>query len=446
MATFEDTVTVETRRLGVLSGPSRAQRFLQTRGLDGKLPTTADGVETAMVLVLVGLWVINITQLAIASHASVERSTDPTFSWILEIAVVARIMCWFVVVVFTRTVAVTWAILVDVAFGVGILVVQTRGIPPSAYNSWGAWAYAITLPCAFWAGIGLARMWQSALAGSVCATAYLIALLPGATASGDATTPVTNSAAYLAFAVLGHAGATYLRRLAADADVARLEAARTAQQLERDRHRRLLHDQATVLQLLSRGEADPDLELALRRQAAVGAAEIRVFMTGRRKDRPGARDLASVVRCAAAPFTDLPLTLNVELGDQVNLDPAVSTALARAVATVLHNVRVHADAQSVVVHADSVGQQWEVTVRDDGRGFDPRVTVLGYGLSEQVQATMIELGCRVRIESAVGEGTTVTMAGSVQISPCLPDLPARPREVVPSLQGSDPVGSRRTSG
>lgn len=185
MATFEDTVTVETRRLGVLSGPSRAQRFLQTRGLDGKLPTTADGVETAMVLVLVGLWVINITQLAIASHASVERSTDPTFSWILEIAVVARIMCWFVVVVFTRTVAVTWAILVDVAFGVGILVVQTRGIPPSAYNSWGAWAYAITLPCAFWAGIGLARMWQSALAGSVCATAYLIALLPGATASGD---------------------------------------------------------------------------------------------------------------------------------------------------------------------------------------------------------------------------------------------------------------------
>ena len=188
-----------------------------------------------------------------------------------------------------------------------------------------------------------------------------------------------------------------------------MEAARNAGQLERDRHRVLLHDQATVLQLLSRGEHDPDLDLALRRQAAVGAAEIRVFMTGRRKDRPGARDLAAVVRGAAAPFTDLPLTLNLELGDEVIMDPSVATALARAVATVLHNVRVHADAQSVVVHADSVDQEWEVVVRDDGVGFDPELTALGFGLSEQVRRAMFELGCRVRIESAVGEGTTVTL-------------------------------------
>lgn len=446
MATLEDSVTVYTRRLGVSLGLAHARRFLRARGLDGRLPTTADGVETAMVLVLSGLWMINITQLAIASHTAIERSSDPTFSWILQIAVVVRIMCWFVVVLLKRTVAVTWAILGDVAFGVVILSLQTRSIPPSAYNSWEAWAYAITLPCAFWAGIGLARMWQSILAGSVCGTAYLMAVLPGALASGDPVTPVTNSAAYLAFAVLGHAGASYLRRLAADADVARLEAARNAGQLERDRHRVLLHDQATVLQLLSRGEHDPDLDLALRRQAAVGAAEIRVFMTGRRKDRPGARDLAAVVRGAAAPFTDLPLTLNLELGDEVIMDPSVATALARAVATVLHNVRVHADAQSVVVHADSVDQEWEVVVRDDGVGFDPELTALGFGLSEQVRRAMFELGCRVRIESAVGEGTTVTLGGDVHVSPRSPDLPARPREVVPGLRGSDPVGSRRTFG
>lgn len=61
-------------------GLAHARRFLRARGLDGRLPTTADGVETAMVLVLSGLWMINITQLAIASHAAIERSSDPTFS------------------------------------------------------------------------------------------------------------------------------------------------------------------------------------------------------------------------------------------------------------------------------------------------------------------------------------------------------------------------------
>lgn len=48
---------------------------------------------------------------------------------ILQIAVVVRIMCWFVVVLLKRTVAVTWAILGDVAFGVVILSLQTRSIP-----------------------------------------------------------------------------------------------------------------------------------------------------------------------------------------------------------------------------------------------------------------------------------------------------------------------------
>ncbi len=399
-----------------------------------------------MVLVLAGLWVINICQLSLASHTSIERSTNPTLSGILQLVVVMRIAVWFFVVVRARTVAVLRAVVGDVVFGVGILLLQTSVVAPRWYNSWDAWAYPITLATAFWSGIGLHRMWHSVVAGAVCGMAYLIAMMPGAATTGDTVTPVTNSAAYLAFAVLGHAGARYLRRLAKDADLARLDAARTARELERDRHRRLLHDQATVLQLLSRGAQDPDLESALRRQAAVGAAEIRHFMSGRRRDRVGSFDLSSVVGSAAAPFTDLPLTLNVELAEGVALERSVSSALSRAVATILHNVRVHADAQSVVVHADSISDEWEVVVRDDGVGFDQDAVALGFGLSEQVIAAMQEHGCRVRIESAVGEGTTVTLGGPVPVSPRSPGLLTPHPAGVPGRPANDPGDSRRTSG
>jgi len=409
------------------------------------LPTTVDGVETAMVLVLVGLWLLNIFQLAMASSTAIGRSLNPPLGAGLELLVVLRIAIWVFVVARAKTVAVVWAIVIDVVFGATILIVQSSLVAPALYHSWDAWAYAMTVPCAFWAGIGLPRMWHSMIAGLVCTAAYLIAILPGGSAVGDPVTPLTNSAAYLAFAVLGHAGARYLRRLAKDADLARLESAATARQLEADRHRRLLHDQATVLQLLSRGEHDPDLDSALRRQAAVGAAEIRVFMSGRQKEGPGARDLASVVRAAAEPFSDLPLTLNVELGDEVSLDPSVSGALSRAVATVLHNVRIHARAQSVVLHADSFDDQWEVVVRDDGVGFDPDATPLGFGLAEQVLSSLTERGCRVRIDSARGEGTTVTLGGLVPLSPHSPDRPAQLPASVPDLPGSGLGGSRRTS-
>lgn len=430
-----------------VAGPvERARRLLRMWSSGEGLPTTAEGVETAMVLVLSGLWAINVFQLSLASHTSIERSTNPTLSGMLQLAVVIRIAAWLCVVVRARTVAVPVAVCADLLFGVGLLLLQTSVVAPRWYNSWDTWAHPITLTTAFWSGIGLRRMWHSAFAGTICAIGYLIAMMPGASATGDTVTPLTNSAAYLAFAILGHAGARYLRRLAQDADLARLDAARTGRELERDRHRRLLHDQATVLQLLSRGEQDPDLVSALRRQAAVGAAEIRHFMSGRRKDRVGGSDLAAVVGAAAAPFTDLPLTLNVELAEGVVLHPSVSTALSRAAATILHNVRVHANAQSVVVHADSISDEWEVVVRDDGVGFDRDSVTLGFGLSEQVLAAMEEHGCRVRIESSCGEGTTVTLGGPVPVNPRWPDLPTPHPAGVPGQRASGSGDSRRTYG
>lgn len=49
-----------------------------------------------------------------------------------------------------------------------------------------------------------------------------------------------------------------------------------------------------------------------------------------------------------------------------------------------------------------------VSVRDDGRGFDPVAPVDGYGLAG-LRARAAEVGGTAQVRSAPGDGTTVTV-------------------------------------
>lgn len=99
-------------------------------------------------------------------------------------------------------------------------------------------------------------------------------------------------------------------------------------------------------------------------------------------------------------------------GPPVIVPADVATALVHTARGVLANVREHAGATRVALtltyHLDEV----VLDVRDDGRGFDPaRVRVTGTrgrglaGLRDRAEA----LGGRADIESAPGEGTTVSV-------------------------------------
>jgi len=87
--------------------------------------------------------------------------------------------------------------------------------------------------------------------------------------------------------------------------------------------------------------------------------------------------------------------------------------LVEALATLLHNVRRYALAQEVVVHVERDEVSWELVVRDDGVGFDPAQTSLGYGLRRQVLAVAVvgEVGGQVSISSEVGVCTAVRLWG-----------------------------------
>jgi signal transduction histidine kinase len=80
--------------------------------------------------------------------------------------------------------------------------------------------------------------------------------------------------------------------------------------------------------------------------------------------------------------------------------------LTRLVQEALTNVRRHAEADHVRVELGTGGGLAYVEVSDDGRGFDPDRVRTGIGRQSMDQRAR-ELGGKLAVESAPGEGTRV---------------------------------------
>ena len=124
----------------------------------------------------------------------------------------------------------------------------------------------------------------------------------------------------------------------------------------------------------------------------------------------GEATLAATVRRAALQFTDLPMTISTDLADEVPLSAETAAPLGQAIVTLLHNVRRHAAATSVVVHAaGDVDDGWEVSVHDNGCGFDPATTPAGFGLGTQVHRALAPHHIEAHLSAAAGDGTLVIL-------------------------------------
>lgn len=176
------------------------------------------------------------------------------------------------------------------------------------------------------------------------------------------------------------------------------------------RQRLLLHDHASLLSMLGR-DLPPELLDVARRQARAAASDVRRFVTSGIAIPPSSTSLRGIVEAVAADFGDLPIEAVTHLARPTPLPADLAEALARALRTVLHNVRNHAEAQHVTIHAEESAERWEVSVRDDGRGFDIHATPWGFGLREQVIAALARVGGRAEIWSLPGEGTSVVFTG-----------------------------------
>jgi signal transduction histidine kinase len=128
--------------------------------------------------------------------------------------------------------------------------------------------------------------------------------------------------------------------------------------------------------------------------------------------RPAALDelgADAAIRALADKVSGLGLEVDVRLdlrhGDE-RLDADVETAAYRIVQESLTNARKHGEATHAVVEVVDDGSQVHISVRDDGRGFDPRQRSAGFGLLGMRERTELLAGT-LDVDSARGAGTTV---------------------------------------
>ncbi|MEI2819751.1 MAG: ATP-binding protein [Marmoricola sp.] len=218
---------------------------------------------------------------------------------------------------------------------------------------------------------------------------------------------------YPGFAIVITAFLSYVRKVAATADRNTELAAHAMKVAEIERFRLTVHDATGILQLLSSTSTPSSQRPALMRQGTREARRLRAYLAeDYSAPLPSPQSLGEVIQNATEGFNDLPLCLCVELGSTVVLAPRVALGVGRALTTVLHNARRHAEAKTVFVHADCLDGRWELSVRDDGIGFDPSTASFGFGLGTQVIEALQRLEIDVTIDSAPGEGTAVVMVGS----------------------------------
>jgi signal transduction histidine kinase len=172
---------------------------------------------------------------------------------------------------------------------------------------------------------------------------------------------------------------------------------------------RTLHD--GVLQTLAVIERRAD-DPALARLAREQERELREFLFGATSANGSRHDLGPRLRRAAARYEDnFGGRVDVVLApDLPALDPERADALSGAVGEALANAGKHGAATRVTVYAEPAEAGGVLcSVHDDGRGYDPRTTAEGVGLSQSIRARMAEMGGRVEIESRVGAGTEVRL-------------------------------------
>ena len=108
----------------------------------------------------------------------------------------------------------------------------------------------------------------------------------------------------------------------------------------------------------------------------------------------------------------LPIEFKVE-GER-KLPPAVETELYHLALEALNNIARHAQAQRATVHLEMDEKRCHLTIQDDGIGFDPEAASQsgGQGL-HNMHDRVAQIGGRLHLETAPGQGTTVKIEVSV---------------------------------
>ena len=122
------------------------------------------------------------------------------------------------------------------------------------------------------------------------------------------------------------------------------------------------------------------------------------------------RALATLLDRTAATYG---LKMQRDIEEGLCLDSLLENSLYRLVQEALNNVCRHAAASRVEVSLRRRRGSLLLRVSDDGRGFDPAASPGGMGLIFMRERAEL-LGGSFRLESAPGQGTTLTLEVPLQ--------------------------------
>ena len=185
---------------------------------------------------------------------------------------------------------------------------------------------------------------------------------------------------------------------------AEISAARAREEVARTLHDGVLQTLAVV----ERRATDP----ALSRLAREQERELRDWLFGSAAHAEVVVDVATALRAAAVRYEDaFGGRAQVLVADDLPpLTPAAVAALTGAAGEALVNAGKHGRASKVQVYVEpDVDGGVFCSVKDDGAGFDPASTAEGIGLSRSIRGRVAEVGGRVEIQSAPGDGTEVLL-------------------------------------
>ena len=202
----------------------------------------------------------------------------------------------------------------------------------------------------------------------------------------------------------------------------RLEHSLEASEQERSRWARELHDETLQalggLQLMMGSalrETDATKRDALIRSATeqitTEVGKLRNLITELRPAELDEIGLESALEALAERRSrDAPLSVsvNVDLGEDGDrrLPPQIESTIYRIVQEALTNVAKHADAGRVDVRVGVVNGAVDLTVADDGAGFDPGAAPKGWGLVGMKERIELMHGS-LELDSKPGAGTTI---------------------------------------
>ena len=298
---------------------------------------------------------------------------------------------------------------VDAAFGAAGLVALSWATHPVDRTTSVNWMMPLTVGSSLGAATSLEFLEGSGITASLAATYAAITRESISSGSGRAASSVANTLSYPGFFVVAAGVVHLVRHLAGDLDEARQRAveqgARAAAQEARNQEHRRLHDSALqTLEAIASYDIDPD---DLRRQARKEATLLRRAIAGEELRTTG---LVAGLEELADEFSNR--GLNIELVTiEVEGEPALSVAeaLRDASREALTNVAKHAGVSRVVVRAASAQAGIEVTIRDQGTGFDPSAPNNGFGIDNSIVRRMAEVGGKAEISSTPGRGTRIAL-------------------------------------